>query len=177
VRVGAFAFTGLGKHELQWQALLLTTETPTRTATLFEPETRTFELPALPQKYAMEVFDQIELIGFPLCSPFSLVKEPLKQLRRARDLPDFVGKSIHIYGYTVATRALSTSTGKYMQFVTFVDEVGEPFECTVFPQAFEKFQFSRHGVYVYELFARVAEDFDVATLELISAKRLTVNFE
>lgn len=177
VRVGAFQFTGKGKHELQWEALLLTTEAPSRSATLFEPETRNFELPALPQRYALEVLDQIELIGFPLCSPFSLVAEPLKDLRKARDLPEFVGKSIFIYGYTVATRALATSTGKYMQFVTFVDERGDPFECTVFPQAFEKFQFSRHGVYVYELFARVAEDFEVATLELISAKRLTVSFE
>ncbi|MBK9413909.1 MAG: hypothetical protein IPN61_10935 [Bacteroidetes bacterium] len=53
---------------------------------LFETGVKTYTLPALDQKPLDDAFDEIELLGFALRSPFELLKEEMKVNTLASDL-------------------------------------------------------------------------------------------
>jgi len=61
-------------------------------------------------------FTQLELLGFCLCSPFELLKEPPKNDHGSRDLERYLGNHIDIYGYLVTVKNTSTHNGKRMHF-------------------------------------------------------------
>jgi DNA polymerase-3 subunit alpha len=60
-----------------------------------------YKIPILQQSSLEEAFDQIELLGFPLCDPFELADEPLENGTMARELPDKLGHFVISYGYLV----------------------------------------------------------------------------
>src|SRR5690606_14973740 len=69
IRCGAFRFTGTGKKELLWQAHLLISgkQQKTGTATLFETfNTKSPTLPKLESSPLEDMYDEMELIGFPI---------------------------------------------------------------------------------------------------------------
>ena len=76
IRVGAFRFTGASNMELLWEKNDYLSSEPTREPhpQLFRPASESQTLPTLTTDPMIEVFEQIELLGFPLVSPFSLLK-------------------------------------------------------------------------------------------------------
>src|SRR5690606_8268675 len=68
IRCGAFRFTGTGKKELLWEAHLLISEKQPRIGmvTLFENLSAKPVLPKLESPLLEDIYDEIELIGFPI---------------------------------------------------------------------------------------------------------------
>ncbi|NNF20156.1 MAG: DNA polymerase III subunit alpha, partial [Flavobacteriaceae bacterium] len=76
IRIEAFRFTGKNQHELLWQAHLFLSKGPLpEHPKLFPPRQRDFRIPDLHTTAPELAFTQLELLGFCLCSPFSLLKD------------------------------------------------------------------------------------------------------
>src|SRR5690625_5276168 len=94
ILIGAFRFTGLSKYELMWEKNSF--RKPAGEAfgmrELFEEEQEVYTLPQFREVPHEQAFDEIELLGFPLSSPFELIKEePPEEIPAAR-LTAYEGK-------------------------------------------------------------------------------------
>lgn len=150
LKINAFRFTGLDKHHLLWKACfkLQNRKPESNQPLLFKQKHRDFELPEFEYSQLVEAYDQMELLGFPLCSQFDLLKEPVKNCVKAKDLKDYIGKNIGIYGNLVNSRKTGTSNGKYMYFGTFYDIEGNIFDIVLFPAAAAKYSHIHKGIYL-----------------------------
>jgi DNA polymerase-3 subunit alpha len=106
IRVGAFRFTELPKVELLWSAIFKVKANKTRTINpmLFQLDHVEAKIPTLEFSWLEDAYDQMELLGFPLYDYFDLVDEELKSSLRAKDMPNYVNKSMLLYGIMVNTR-------------------------------------------------------------------------
>lgn len=76
VRAGAFRFTGRSKPQLLWDlALLHRPASVTTDGDLFVTRVEEPKLPDLQFYPLADAYDELDLLGFPLCDPFSLVEE------------------------------------------------------------------------------------------------------
>ena len=166
LKINAFRFTGIDKHELLWKAYfkLHNNKPKSSQALLFKPQHRDFELPEFEFSKLIEAYDQMELLGFPLCSQFDLLKEPIENTITAKDLKAHIGKEIEIYGNLVNSRKTGTSNGKYMYFGTFYDVSGGIFDVVLFPQVAEKYPLRSRGI--YKCFGKVMCDLGYISLDV-----------
>lgn len=174
IRVGAFRFTTKDKQRLLWEAMLWFSETKVRkpVAALFESEPYEYPLPPLDRSPIDDAYDEIELIGFPLCDPFSLLLSPERGNTVARELPSRLGRIVEMIGYLVTTKTTGTRDGRIMYFGTFYDWEGCVFDSVHFPDIATRDPFRGRGF--YKLVARVTEDFGVHALEVHSMKKLAL---
>lgn len=166
IRIGAFRFTGKTKQQLLWEAMLYLSETKTKhkaTVNLFDTEPKEYPLPALQRNEIEDAFDEIELLGFPLCNPFKLIENP-EQGITARLLKEYVNREVHIIGYCVTTKPTITRSGQPMAFGTFNDREGYVFDTVHFPNVFKHYPFRGRGF--YEIKGKVTEDFGVYQVEV-----------
>ncbi len=149
IRINAFRFTGKNKRELMWEAHLKVNHKPVthETPDLFRVAPSDYTLPTLNNSMDEDLFDQIELLGFPLGSPFSIVYGEERIPILARDLPKFANKEVWIQGYLIHTKKTYTTGGDRMFFGTFLDEEGEWLDTVHFPQVAKQFPFRGRGVY------------------------------
>ncbi|RYD72866.1 MAG: hypothetical protein EOP53_21170 [Sphingobacteriales bacterium] len=185
VRIGAFRFTGKTKRQLLWETLLLTAySTSSKNASkaaqnqsesLFKEPVKTFNIPRITQSFREDALQEIELLGFPLCSRFSLLKKPVKADIFAQDMINHIGKTVKILGYLTNTKTNRTKKGTYMQFGSFIDEEGQTFEGVSFPQVYAKQPFTERGIYL--LWGKVTDDYDVCSLELQKWERQDISFD
>lgn len=166
IRIGAFRFTGKSKQRLLWEAMLHFSQARTRTPTaaLFDTEPKEYPLPVLQRKDIEDAFDEIELLGFPLCDPFTLLETSDRGNTSARELMQKVGSTVHIIGYMVTVKDTSTRGGQLMNFGTFYDLHGEAFDTVHFPDAARKYPLRGRGF--YSMKGKVVEDFGIATIEV-----------
>ncbi|RAV28673.1 DNA polymerase III subunit alpha [Sinomicrobium soli] len=171
IRIGAFRFTGTDKYELLWQAHLGRGVVPGEEdqCRMFASRQKDFVIPALQTTRLEAAFEQIELLGFPLCSPFELLKEPPKSHKGAQDLEYSEGKYIDIYGYLVAVKKTRTRKGEEMFFGTFTDQCGEVFDIVVFPPVARKNRFKGKGV--YRMYGKVVNEFGFYSIEIVKMQR------
>jgi DNA polymerase-3 subunit alpha len=103
IRVGAFRFLGQSKKQLLWKAQLYFTQRwDVQEQSLFGVERKQFDIPNLVDLPLEDAFDQLELLGFPLCSPFDLLPTEWKGVGvPARLLPEFLGKQVVVLGYFI----------------------------------------------------------------------------
>ncbi|AVR46077.1 DNA polymerase III subunit alpha [Christiangramia fulva] len=150
LKIDAFRFTKIDKYTLLWKAYFKISKNKRNDwqKALFKPKQRDFELPEFEDSKLTEAYDQMELLGFPLCSHFKLLKNPMEDSIYACDLKENVGKEIRIYGNLVNARKTGTSNGKYMYFGTFYDQKGEIFDIVIFPDAAEKYPLHNKGIYL-----------------------------
>lgn len=173
IRMGSFRFTGKTKQRLLWEAMLYFGKghhKPTQVMKLFDTEPRAFPLPALERHPLEDAFDEIELLGFPLCDPFLLLSTPDRGNTDARELLTKVGTQVRMIGYLVATKDTSTLKGAAMQFGTFHDWRGEVFDTVHFPDVAKRCPFRGRGFYSVE--GRVVEDFGVPMIEVRQMEKL-----
>lgn len=165
IRAGAFRFTGKTKQRLLWEAMLYFSQARTKApaAELFDTEPADYPLPPLQRNELEDAFDEIELLGFPLCDPFKLVV-PVASTHTARDLPTSIGKTVCILGYMVTIKYTSTIKGDPMYFGTFYDKQGEVFDTVHFPDVARRFPFRGRGF--YQIKGTVVEDFGVSMIEV-----------
>lgn len=174
IKINAFRFTGINKRELLWEAHLKISNVTfeEHINTLFKTERINYKTPKLTSSQLENAFDEIELLGFPLCNPFTLLEKPLKTQLKAKDLKNCIGKIISIEGYLVTTKNTSTSKGKRMHFGTFLDRDGDFVDTVHFPPVASKYPFRGKGV--YKITGKVLEEFDCINIEIISMYKLAV---
>ncbi len=172
IRINAFRFTGQPKRALLWEAHLRRNKEKPKPGTvpLFRAPRKQYLIPPLHADPLEEAFDQIELLGFPLCSPFELLAEiPVSNLM-AKDLPAYHGKTIVVYGYLVTIKNTSTSGGDRMHFGTFLDQEGHFFDSVHFPPVAKRYPFRGKGVYAIS--GKVTEEFGFYCLEALELRKI-----
>jgi len=175
VRVGGFKFAGQSKKELLWKAhfLLGHAKKSRPTKLLFDADTKNYELPDLQADDFEDAFDEIELIGFPLCNPFSLIeweKVEKKPIATAAELPEKIGQTVTIEGYLITVKETKTSNGQQMLFGTFIDRNGEWLDSVHFPQVAAQYPVRGRGV--YRITGKVMEEFDRINIEASHMEKL-----
>jgi len=167
IRIGALRDFPEKRKEMLWKAHFHHHKNPQRERhiELFEVRSRHFELPDLEESEQEAYFEQMELLGFPLCNPFALLRDPVPQAHlRAREVPKSLGRVVEMYGYLVAIKQSKTSKGELMNFGTFIDYDGDTIDTVHFPESVRRFPF--HGKGIYHLRGIVMEEFSYYCLEV-----------
>ena len=138
------------------------------------PKPRTYVLPPLDAAPLTDAFDEWELLGFPLCSPFLLLTEDAKAVVRsgvlARDLPDRIGEVVTVVGHLVTVKETATAKGERMCFGCFVDLEGAWLDTVHFPGVARDFPFRGRGVYAVR--GTVSESFGCLNVDAQRMERL-----
>lgn len=172
VRIGAFRFTGMDKRSVLWKAYAAMSAQPYRgyQQSLFDLTVKA-ELPKFEILDLEDAFDEIELLGFALSSPFALLKHPLPQpTLTASKMAKQLGRIVTIYGYLITIKNTKTSNKKHMQFGTFLDVNGDWIDTVHFPPVVARYPYRGKGI--YRLTGKVVEEFGYYTLEIQSQERL-----
>ena len=172
IRVGAFRFTGRSKKELLWDAhfVLSRTKPKVAPAELFDVAPRSFTLPTLHSEPFEDAFDEMELLGFPLCGPFALIKEAIPEEIPVLHLAQCEGKSITVLGYLVTIKNTQTSKGQRMHFGTFLDRQGYFLDTVHFPPVAARYPFRGRGM--YRIKGKVVEEFGFYSIEVEELHRV-----
>ncbi len=174
IRIDAFRFTGIDKRTLLWEAhdqLSYHKSHHNNQQELFSYTTHKFQLPDFEIGYLEDAFDQIELLGFTLCNPFLLLKNPLPQrLLLSQHLHEYGNKTVTIYGFLITTKSTTASNGKRMQFGTFLDYAGDWIDTVHFPPVSARYPFRGKGI--YKLIGKVVEEFGFYTIEVTQLERM-----
>jgi DNA-directed DNA polymerase III PolC len=172
IRIGALRFTGRNKQRLLWEAMLYygSIKNRTKNPDLFDTKPKDYPLPTLTRNEIEDAFDEIELLGFPLCDPFKLVAAAEQSTTAASELLDKVGQQVQISGYVVATKDTRTKNGESMHFGTFLDKDGAVFDTVHFPDIAKRFPFRGRGF--YSIKGQIVEDFGVAMIEVSHMDKL-----
>ena len=137
---------------------------------LFDVEPEHFELPELEHSALDDAFDEMELFGFTLRSPFDLLKEKPAATIRAAQLPKLLGKEAELTGHLVTVKYTKSSDGRRMCFGTFLDTDGQWLDTVHFPDSAARHPFAGPGCYTIR--GRVAEEFDFVYVDVSEMKRL-----
>lgn len=170
IRVDAFRFTKINKHELLWKAHLIVSKSKRlEHPKLFQAKNQKFKIPKLDTTDLETAFEQWELLGFTLCSPFNLLEEAPKNKNGQLHLAEYLNKNIDIYGYLVTVKNTSTHNGKRMYFATLLDQNGEVFDTVLFPVVAAKYKFRGKGI--YRFYGKVVSEFGFLSIEVIKMKK------
>jgi DNA-directed DNA polymerase III PolC len=174
IRIGAFRFTEMSKCELMWEknAVFNPIKKKDTGRVLFQAENSNIALPTLEESPLDQYFDELELLGFSITSPFKYLKRQALNGILTKHLSKHKGRIIKIYGYFVCRKRVSTSNKKQMNFGTWLDREGQFFDTVHFPQALEKYPFKGSGV--YEIQGKVVEDFTVHSIEVLKMSKLAL---
>ncbi|KAB1070017.1 DNA polymerase III subunit alpha [Tamlana haliotis] len=168
IKIDGFRFTGVNKRELLWEAHLKIRKVviENRAVSLFQTEKIHYKMPALSSTLLENTFEELELLGFPLCSPFKLLEQPPNTVFLASDLLSFIGKTVTVSGYLVTTKYTVTKNQKVMYFGTFLDRKGHFIDTVHFPPVARQFPFRGKGVYT--LTGKALEEFGCVHIEVSS---------
>ncbi len=180
IRINAFRTFNDDKKKLLWEAhfLLGGAKKSMPVNDLFRTKPKEVKLPELEHNPHENAVDEIEILGFPLSSPFELVPNLPENTILADDLPNNIGKEVSICGYLIHVKNLNTRgrVAQHMQFGCFLDIKGNFIDSVHFPQVAAKYRFQGRGVYLLK--GKVVEDFDFVSLETTYMERLPyVNFQ
>ncbi len=172
IRIGAFRFTGKDKKELLWDAhhLLGHNKVTKPEPTLFQTKVQEFELPELWEHELENAFDELELLGFPLSSPFDLLEKQVPSLLKSADLSKQINKTIAIVGYLITRKPTRTSSGESMSFGTFLDLDGYWLDTVHFADSFKRYPFRGPGCYLIK--GKVVEEYGFICVEVSQMYRL-----
>lgn len=127
--------------------------------------TNSYDLPVLDNSNLEDVYDEIELSGFPLSwSPFQLIETRNWPQTTIEDLQHNPGKIVKMLGYYVCTKDVMTVKKEWMAFGHFIDAAGDYLDTVHFPDSLRKHPFRGLGVYLME--GKVTEEFGVYALEV-----------
>ena len=172
IRINAFRYTGQSKYELMWQknAVCNAQVKISRTGYLFDEKAKNYPLPVLEQGQFDDAFDEMELLGFPLRSPFELISESITGDIIAGQMKAHANKVVQILGYYVCRKGVLTVKKKYMFFGTWLDKEGCFFDTTHFPPAAKKTPLRGRGCYL--ITGKVTLDFGFPSIEVINMEKL-----
>ncbi len=193
IRAGAFRFTGKPKASLLWEAhMLLGRNQPAAGQKNGEPTTagsdasknddadrqltvqasmfsalpvKRFELPLLEQNILTDVYDEIELLGFPITySYFDLLETKFRGDILAHEMAGCVGKTLRMLGLLVTIKYVRTIKKEWMHFGTFIDVNGRFFDTVHFPKTVAQYPFRGDGVYLVK--GKIVEEFGFPSMNV-----------
>jgi len=172
IRIGAFRFTGMNKYQLMWEknAVHNPAVKQAQYATFFDVEQEDYDLPILEEGKYEQAFDEMELLGFPLCSPFTLLDGNISGNVINADLKNNLGRTVQILGYYVARKHVTTVNKRHMNFGTWLDTEGHFFDTVHFPPSLVRSPFTGRGCYLLK--GKVVEDFGFPSIEVYTMERL-----
>ncbi len=174
IKVNAFQLFNKNKRELLWEAYMKVHKVvlEERIDTLFQTERISYKTPELLSSDLEDAFDEMEYIGYALCSPFNLLTKPLKERIFADDLLNYVQQTVTVYAYYVTTKRTMTSRAELMYFGTFLDRKGDFIDTVHFPPVAKKFLFKGRGI--YQLTGKVVAEFDCVSIEVSYMEKLAI---
>jgi DNA polymerase-3 subunit alpha len=167
VSIGAFRFTGKKKKQLLWEANFLqkkNKETLPAGISLFKEPPLQFTLPELTDHRLDDLYDEMEILDFPLSNPFELVDDDPSKYTFAKDLPKRLGKTITTLVYFIDHKSVPTISGKTMAFGTFVDADLDWIDTVHFPPSLQQYPLKGRGF--YRTTGKVVEEFGVYSIEV-----------
>jgi len=177
VKIGALLFTGKTKKQLLFDSLFLygskKTLLPDKN-TLFPEPALSFNFLPVPQTVRQDALQEIQALGFPLCSRFELLTDDFRGQIKAIDTVNNVGQKVTMVGYLTNTKSSTTRHGQYMQFGSFIDDENNTFEAVLFPDVYKKYPLQEKAL--YSITGKITEEFGVTSLEVHSLKRLEIRF-
>lgn len=174
INIEAFRFTGKNKYELLWESFFILQKSAHQNhqKRLFHTKSREFQFPEFHSSQLSRIYTQLELLGFHLYHPFSLLKNNITGRLTAKDLKHYVGKSIVIYGTLITFRTIKTKSGKPMYFGTFYDYQFGIFDTVHFPDSVKNYPVYGNGI--YRCTGKVVEEFDSFALEIKTIIRMEI---
>ena len=133
-------------------------------------EPNAFDVPSLDEKPYEQAFEEIALLGFPLCSPFDLIESRMASDYTAKNMVKYEGKTMQIVGYYVTKKDVTTPTNEHMNFATWIDRQGEMFDSVHFPISLNKSPFQGKGCYL--LRGKIVVDFGFPSLEVHQMQKI-----
>jgi hypothetical protein len=132
---------------------------------LFYTSPKKFDLPALEQSIVADVYDEVDLLGFPIKHTyFDLLETSFRGEVFAREMMGHVGKKVRMLGQLVTIKYVRTVKKEWMHFGTFTDINGHFFDTVHFPKAVNEYPFRGDGIYL--VLGRVVEEFGFPSLEV-----------
>jgi DNA-directed DNA polymerase III PolC len=174
IRAGAFRFTGKKKSVLLWEAHMMINRTKHENIRpLFSQPVRDFSLPELIQGKIEDVYDEIELFGFPVTmSWFDMLETSFRGEVSARRMEEYTGKKVRMVGHLVTVKYIKTIKNDWMNFGCFIDAEGNFFDTTHFSQSLKDWPFKGSGTYL--ILGKVVEEFGFPSLEVEKMAKLPV---
>jgi DNA polymerase-3 subunit alpha len=174
IRAGAFRFTGKKKAVLLWEAhMMINKNNHEETRPLFSSPVRDFSLPDLVQGETEDVYDEIELFGFPVTmSWFDMLVTPFRGEIQAMELMNYKGKKIRMVGHLVTVKYIKTIKNDWMNFGCFIDSEGNFFDTVHFSQSLKNYPFKGSGTYL--ILGKVVEEFGFPSVEVEKMAKLPV---
>jgi DNA polymerase-3 subunit alpha len=191
IRIGAFRFTGKTKAQLLWETHLLQgkrsepSKSPVRSInrqsmeensteylkpeivnpSLFYSPSKSYELPSLEQSTVEDVYDEVELLGFPVKHTyFDLLETSFRGEIMAKDMIGSLGKKVRMLGQLVTIKYVRTVKQEWMHFGTFIDISGHFFDTVHFPDSVKNYPFCGDGIYL--VLGKIVEEFGFPSMEV-----------
>jgi DNA polymerase-3 subunit alpha len=177
IRLGAFRFLDKKKKICFGRLIIVIRKEKERTVKRlsFEVKEETLELPHLDYHDIEDIYDTVELLGFYLEPPFSVLRNPIEIPTRAKDFPLHLHKTITILGYLVNVKFTRPSTQERMAFGYFIDEDGAYFDTVQFPKILKQYPFQGAGIYLLK--GKVTEEFGHFALQIVSMEKQHLAFD
>ncbi|MEZ4777654.1 MAG: DNA polymerase III subunit alpha [Bacteroidia bacterium] len=170
IRTGAFRFTGKSKYTLLWEMdYQLKHQKIRQPDVLFVPSGDTFAIPDLPVSKLEDAYDEMELLGFPLSSPFELIAQSPEERMLSSEFPRRIHREVEIMGYYICAKTTKTINGEPMIFANFLDAEGQFFDVTLFPEVAKRNTLIGRGLYMMS--GKVVEEFGHYSLEITRIKK------
>jgi error-prone DNA polymerase len=132
---------------------------------LFYTPPREYELPSLEQSAVEDVYDEVELLGFPVKHTyFDLLETSFRGELMAKEMIGMVGKKVRMLGQLVTIKYVRTVKKEWMHFGTFIDITGHFFDTVHFPDSVKKYPFRGDGIYL--VLGKIVEEFGFPSLEV-----------
>jgi len=173
IRIGAFSFDQYTRKELLWKSSLLLKARSPQTEhirPLFQEEIPDCQLPMLAYAEHENAFEEISLMGFPICSPFSILQHDQSRYITAPEFTLHKGQVISALGYLVCTKGIHTSKGIPMSFGTFMDVNGDFIDTVHFPDILRQYPFQKGGFYILQ--GKVTEEYEVFSIEISYMRKI-----
>ncbi|MEO7445099.1 MAG: DNA polymerase III subunit alpha, partial [Ferruginibacter sp.] len=174
VSVGALRFTGKTKKQLLWEANFLQAKIKSLTSAtpLFHEAPVNFTLPQLDDRRLDDLYDQIELLDFPLANPFEMLEEDPDDFVYAEALPGNLGKVVTSLGYYIEQKGVRTIRNETMAFASFLDARLNWLDTVHFPPSLR--QYPLRGKGFYKITGKVVVDFGVYNIEVTKLIKLGI---
>ena len=134
---------------------------------------RNFSLPELVHSETDDIYDEIELFGFPVTvSWFDMLETSFRGEVHAGKMNEFTGKRVRMVGHLVTVKYIKTVKNDWMNFGCFIDAEGSFFDTVHFSQSLNKWPFKGSGTYL--LLGKIVEEFGFPSLEVEKMAKLPV---
>lgn len=171
IRIGACRKFNKPKKDLLWETHFHgNPDKPEIGPSLFEEPEKNLTLPKFQDDWLENAFDEMELIGFPLCSPFELGAAELDISEVTDRLPFHLNKKITVVGYLVNVKKTKTVKGELMGFGTFLDSTLQFFDTVHFPNNPTFGNLKGRGI--YKISGTVLEEFGAYSIECVELEKI-----